>query len=53
MILDSAFVMVFFTLTSAMTGYKPNNEAFIKDREGNYLDFNRLYQIDYVIYNTS
>jgi len=51
-ILDSAFIIIFSTLASAMTGYKPNNEAFIKDTEGNYRNLKNLYQIDYVIHDS-
>jgi hypothetical protein len=53
MILDATFVVAFPTLVSAMSGYKTSNEAFLRDDEGNYMAFSRLYQVDYIIQDSS
>jgi hypothetical protein len=53
MILGATFVVVFPTLASAMSGYKPRSEPFIRDDEGNYMAFSRLYQVDYIIQDSS
>jgi hypothetical protein len=53
MVLSALFVILFPTLTSAMSGYSANGHAFILDATGNYMDYDKLFLIDYVIYNAS
>jgi hypothetical protein len=53
MVLSTLFVILFPTLTSAMSGYSANGHAFILDATGNYMDYDKLFLIDYVIYNAS
>jgi hypothetical protein len=50
-ILSATFVIVFPTLTSAMSGYSANDQAFILDNSGNYLAYANLYLVDYVIHD--
>lgn len=53
MILSACFVILFPTLVSAMSGYSANGHAFILDSGGNYMDYQKLFLIDYVIHNAS
>lgn len=39
MVATLVFVWMFSTIASAMTGYSGNTQAFIKDKEGNYISF--------------
>jgi hypothetical protein len=53
MILSATFIILFPTLISAMSGYSSNGHAFILDASGNYMDYQKLFQVDYIIHNTS
>lgn len=53
MILSAIFVLIFPTLISALSGYSANGHAYIKDASGNYMDYENLFLIDYVVYNAS
>ena len=51
--LSALFVILFPTLVSAMSGYSANGHAFILDSSGNYMDYEKLFLIDYVVHNVS
>ncbi|KAE9969476.1 hypothetical protein EG328_006839 [Venturia inaequalis] len=52
-ITSALFLIVFPTFVGAMSGYSSNNHAFIRDSSGNYLDYDNLFLIDYIIFNSS
>lgn len=53
MIASAIFLVAFPTLVSAMSGYNSNNKPFILDAGNNYMDYEKLFLIDYVVYNSS
>lgn len=50
---SAVYLIVFPTFASAMSGYSSNNHAFILDPSGNYMDYDNLFLIDYIIHNSS
>jgi hypothetical protein len=52
-ILSAVFVILFPTLVSAMSGYSANGHAFIRDADDNYMDYEKLFLIDYVVHNAT
>ncbi|QDS77353.1 hypothetical protein FKW77_005407 [Venturia effusa] len=52
-VLSTIFVIIFPTLVSAMSGYSANGHAYIRDASGNFMDYENLFLIDYVIHDAS
>lgn len=51
MITTMMFILAFPTFGSAMTGYKANVEAFIKDSTGSYVPFTKFTFLYYTIHD--
>ncbi|KAH7138712.1 hypothetical protein B0J11DRAFT_588178 [Dendryphion nanum] len=43
------FMLAFPTLSSAMTGYKPNVKSYVPDRAGTFIPFSHLRRVAYAI----
>ncbi|KAI2464921.1 hypothetical protein F4781DRAFT_50200 [Annulohypoxylon bovei var. microspora] len=51
MIVTMAFILIFPTLASAMTGYTPVNKAFIQGKSGNLIPFSDFKAVAYVVHD--
>ncbi|KAM7194553.1 hypothetical protein V8F20_007909 [Naviculisporaceae sp. PSN 640] len=50
-ILNMIFILAFPTLVSAMTGYRPNNKAFVLDHNKNLISFDKFVLAKYIIHD--
>lgn len=50
-IFTAVFILLFPTLGSAMTGYTPNNDAFVKAYDGTLIPIDSFELIGYVIHD--